>query len=86
MSNYCIVIPGPDDIYAMPSKEVAIQCAESHNKSMNAWLAKEKLKGMDWVTEKMVLAVVKEYPGTNAEHADSLEAFDESDWVTKEQP
>lgn len=81
--KYCIFIPGPDDIYAMPSKEMAEKCAELHNKSMDQWLQENKAKGMGWVTEEMVFARVKKYPGTRAEHAEALKEFYETEWFPK---
>lgn len=85
MTNYCIVIPGPDDIYAMPSKEMAEQCVEAHNKTMKQWLEKHRTESMDWVDQEMIMAQVKTYPGSNAEHAKALEEFNQSDWILKDQ-
>lgn len=65
---WAILIPGPDDVWAMPSEEAAKQAAEKHNAAiLRAGLA-DKV-GMD---HESLLAQVVEWPHDAESHAESL--------------
>lgn len=77
---WIISIPGPDDIYAAPSYEVAQLMKASHDKAMTEWIAGMHAKGeMLRVCAEDVLAVIEECDDAE-EHAELLAEFKHSDW------
>jgi hypothetical protein len=58
---WCIHVEGPDDIIAMPSKEMAQRDADTMNKN---WHNRSRMSRLDPIFR----AVVKLYPGTPAQH------------------
>ena len=77
---YVISIPGPDDIYAAPSHEVAQLMKASHDKSMTEWLASMNAKGeMLWIRAEDTMAVIEECDDAE-EHAELLAEFSYAAW------
>lgn len=77
---WIISIPGPDDIYAAPSYEVAQLMKASHDKSMTEWLASMQSKGeMLRICANDMLAVIEEFDDPE-EHAELMEEFSYTDW------
>lgn len=71
---WALLIPGPDDLWAMPSKAVADDAAEVHNKAIENYGMAERF-GMPG---EALCAQVIEWPHSAAEHAEAL-ASGESD-------
>lgn len=69
---WALLIPGPDDVWAMPSKEAAENAAKKHNTAVDSdnWPLK------DTVPRSMCYATVIEWPYDAAEHAESLDNDD----------
>lgn len=77
---WIITIPGPDDIYAAPSYEVAQLMKAHHDKSMNEWLTNMQAKGeMLRIRAEDMMAVIEEFDDQE-EHAELLEEFSYGDW------
>ena len=77
---WIISIPGPDDIYAAPSYEVAQLMKATHDKSMTEWLASMQAKGeMLRIRAEDMLAVIEEFDDPE-EHAELMEEFSYTDW------
>ncbi|HEY1129160.1 MAG TPA: hypothetical protein VGF12_07135 [Roseateles sp.] len=82
---WCIHIPGPGEIHAMPNRATANRCAWGSNHAIFKWLD-EKQAGQTpeeiaaWPARESVTAVVREWPGTPEEHAAALKAFDPVAW------
>lgn len=77
---YVVSIPGPDDIYAAPSYEVAQLMKASHDKSMTEWLDSMHAKGeMLRIRAEDVMAVIEECEDAE-EHAELLTEFKYADW------
>lgn len=77
---WIISIPGPDDIYAAPSYEVAQLMKVSHDKSMTEWLAGMNAKGeMLWIRDEDMMAVIEECDDAE-KHAELMEEFSYADW------
>lgn len=65
---WCFIVPGPDDLWAMPSKEVAeTRCAEH-----NEFVRKINLSADTGIPEDQLLARVIEWPWSAEDHADAL--------------
>lgn len=72
---WIISIPGPDDIYAAPSHEVAQLMKASHDRAMNKWLASMQAKGeMLRIRAEDMMAVIEEFDDAE-EHAELMEEF-----------
>jgi len=71
---WAILIPGPDDVWAMPSKDASEQAAEKHNAAIKRAGLAEKV-GM---ADESLMAQVVEWPHDADSHAESL-ANDEPD-------
>ena len=77
---WIITIPGPDDIYAAPSYEVAQLMKASHDKSMTELLAGMNAKGeMLRIRAEDMMAVIEEFDDAE-EHAELMEEFSYADW------
>ena len=61
-------VPGPDDVFAMPSEEAAHKAAAAHNKAV----AEMGLAERFGVTSEQVSARVIEWPHSAESHAESL--------------
>ena len=81
MSLWCIYIPGPDDVYAAPSKEAAEHMAECHNTAMASYLqAHPELLDRWGVTIESIKAQVREWDHGPDEHAKELAEFNADEW------
>lgn len=62
--RWCIHVPGPDDLYAMRSKEDAERAAKEHNEAMAKWIAwrNENDPSPHYPSDESVMAVVVEWP------------------------
>jgi len=70
---WCIYIPGPDDLHAAPSHEVAEQMAACHNAAMKEFFDRNPEKLADWaLTVDQCKAQVIEWPHGADEHAENL--------------
>ena len=67
---WALLIPGPDDVWAMPSKEAADEAAEKHNKAIETGLLAERF----CVPKESVQARVIEWPYSAKEHAEAMES------------
>ena len=77
---WIITIPGPDDIYAAPSYEVAQLMKVHHDKGMTEWLNSVHAKGeMLRIRAEDMMAVIEECDDAE-EHAELLEDFSYGDW------
>lgn len=76
---YAIHVPGPEEIYAMPSKEVAEICAAKHNATIGKYLDTLPLKELSPSRESCMANVV-EWDGTAEGHAEALTEFDAAEW------
>lgn len=77
---WIISIPGPDDIYAAPSYEVAQLMKAHHDKCMTELIASMHAKGETLrICAEDMLAVIEELDGPE-EHAELLTEFEYSDW------
>lgn len=77
---WIISIPGPDDIYAAPSYEVAELMKAYHDKSMSEWIASMHARGeVVRIRAEDMMAVIEECDDAE-EHAVLLEEFSYSDW------
>jgi len=84
---WCIHIPGPDDLYAAPSHEMAEHMAACHNAAMNQYLDANPGLRERWETPKgTVFAEVCEWEHGADEHAEELADFDPSEWTLDEGP
>lgn len=72
-------IPGPDDIYAAPSKEAAEHMAKLHNASMDAFFEKHP-RTQDDPSKVCVTAVVVPWPFGAEDHAEAILVFDYKSW------
>lgn len=75
---WCIHVPGPDDILAMPSKEVADNFAARHNAAMDEyWAALERSKTefqlQFYPPLESIKALVIEWPYDAESHARELD-------------
>ena len=82
---WCISIPGPGDLHAMPNLVTAQHCAWRSNHSVFAWLDKKQLGQTPeqiaaWPARESVTAVVMEWPHDAASHAEALKSFNPIDW------
>lgn len=66
---WALLIPGPDDVWAMPTKEAADEAAEKHNKAIETALLAERF----CVPKESVQARVIEWPYSADEHAKAME-------------
>lgn len=70
---WCIRIPGPDDIFAKASKEVAEREAAEHNQWLNEWYPKQtELKRELLPALEQMHAVVEPWPYSAKAHAENL--------------
>jgi len=77
---WIISIPGPDDIYAAPSYEVAQLMKAHHDKCTTEWIASMHAKGETLrICAEDMLAVIEELDDPQ-EHAELLTEFKYSDW------
>lgn len=77
---WIITIPGPDEIYAAPSYEVAQLMKAHHDKCMAEWIASMQAKGeMLRILAEDMMAVIEEFYDQE-EHAELLAEFKYSDW------
>ena len=77
---WIISIPGPDDIYAAPSYEVAELMKACHDKSMSEWIASMHARGeVVRIRAEDMMAVIEECDDAE-EHAELLAEFKYSDW------
>jgi hypothetical protein len=77
---WIITIPGPDEIYAAPSYEVAQLMKASHDKSMTEWLTNMQAKGeMLRIRAEDMMAVIEEFDDAE-DHAELMEEFSHADW------
>ena len=77
---WIISIPGPDDIYAAPSYEVAQLMKAHHDKCITEWIASMRAKGETLrICAEDMLAVIEELDDPE-EHAELLTEFKYSDW------
>jgi len=77
---WIISVPGPDDIYAAPSYEVAQLMKASHDKAMNEWIASMQAKGETLrIRAEDMMAVIEEFDDAE-EHAELMDEFKYSDW------
>ena len=77
---WIISIPGPDDIYAAPSYEVALLMKAHHDKCMTEWVASMRANGeMLRICAEDMLAVIEECDDPE-EHAELLAEFKHLDW------
>lgn len=67
---WAMLIPGPDDLWAMPSKEAAEEYAAKHNKAIETGLLAERF----CVPKESVQARVVEWPYSAADHALRIES------------
>lgn len=68
---WCIRIPGPDDVWAMRSKEAAEAAAEKHNAAITKWYAQQT--DMKYLpTLENMKAVVEPWPWSEKCHKESL--------------
>jgi hypothetical protein len=65
---WCFHVPGPDDLWAQPSKEAAEAGAAAHNEFVRKSKASERFG----VPEESMLARVIEWPWSAESHADAL--------------
>ena len=66
---WAMLIPGPDDVWAMPSKQAAEEYAEKHNKAIESSLLAERF----CVPKESVQARVIEWPYSAKDHAEAME-------------
>lgn len=59
--RWCVHIPGPDDLYAQPSKEAADKLAAEHNRVMGEWYDSEP-RGPHYPVRESIMAEVIEWP------------------------
>ena len=77
---WIISIPGPDEIYAAPSYEVALLMKAHHDKSMNEWIASMHARGeVARIRVEDMMAVIEECDDAE-EHAELMEEFSYTDW------
>ena len=77
---YCIRIPGPDDVYAAPSRKVAELMKKESDATTRELLAEMHAKGvMLYLSLDNCLAVIEEIEDPQ-EHAELLEEFKFEDW------
>lgn len=70
---WCIRIPGPDDLFAMESKEAAEIAAVEHNKFISGWYETQiELKRELMPSLGNMLAVVERWPWSAGSHAADL--------------
>jgi len=67
---WAMLIPGPNDVWAMPSKEAAEEAAAKHNKAIETGLLAERF----CVPIEAVHARVIEWPYSAEEHSDAIES------------
>lgn len=71
--NYWIRIPGPDDIFAKASKEIAEKEAAEHNQWLSEWYTNQtELKRELLPTLERMQAVVEPWPYSEKAHAENL--------------
>jgi hypothetical protein len=61
VERWCIHIPGPDDLYAMRSREEAERTAAEHNEKMDLFIA-TRPPNPNYPSRESVMAVVIEWP------------------------
>ena len=84
---WCIHIPGPDDLYAAPSHDVADHMAACHNKTMQEFFDRNPEKLILWgVIFNEIKARVIEWTHGADEHAEDLANFDPDEWGLNEGP
>ena len=77
---WIISIPGPDDIYAAPSYEVAELMKACHDKSMSEWISSMHARGeVVRIRAEDMMAVIEECDDAE-EHAELMEEFSYTDW------
>jgi hypothetical protein len=82
---WCIRIPGPNDLYAAPSKAMAEHMAACHNATMREFFDRNPEKLTQWgVTLDEIKAQVIEWTHGADEHAEDLADFDPDEWVLGE--
>jgi hypothetical protein len=67
---WAMLIPGPDDVWAMPSKEAAEEYAAKHNKAIESGLLAERF----CLPKESVQARVIEWPYSAEAHAEAMES------------
>lgn len=65
---WALLVPGPDDVWAMPSKEAADEAAAKHNKAIETALLAERFR----VPKESVQARVIEWPYSEKEHVEAM--------------
>jgi hypothetical protein len=65
---WAIHIPGPDDVWAMPSEDAARKAADEHN----AAVRDRGMAARFQIDEDQLLAKVIEWPHTAESHAESM--------------
>ena len=69
---WAMLIPGPDDVWAMPSREAAEEYAAKHNRAIETGLLAERF----CLPKESVQARVIEWPYSEDEHAKAMESGD----------
>ena len=81
MTLWCIHIPGPNDLHAAPSKEIAEHMATMHNQAMDQYLDANPGLRERWDTPQgTIFAEVCEWEHGADEHAEDLADFNPSEW------
>lgn len=82
---WCIHIPGPDDLYAAPSKAMAERMAARHNADMAEYFKAHAEKLEHWgVTLDEIKAQVRVWEHGTEEHTEALADFDPKEWALAE--
>jgi hypothetical protein len=87
---YCLHIPGPDDVYAAPSKEAAEMAAKDWNEFIRAHRARVDAQDanagvFDDISPPLEssLASVIEWPHSAESHAEAVKLWNQDDWRQK---
>lgn len=75
---WAIHIPGPDDYHAAPSKDAAQHMADKHNEAMAMFFKSHPITSD--LPAECVMAGLKPWPGSAADHAKEIAAFDYAAW------
>jgi hypothetical protein len=71
MDLWCMHIPGPDDVYATPSREAAQEMADKHNEAMRRFWERHPRTEHD-PSDAALTAVVVPWMWSAEDHADAL--------------
>lgn len=69
---WCIRIPGPEDIFAMPSREAAEQEKASHDAAITTWYQNPTVDKKYLPSLENMMAVVEPWPYDAESHAEDL--------------